>query len=614
MKNILGVKAYGHENGVALLSGGRVIAIAEERLDRVKHSSAFPSLSIDYCLKALDIKPDSIDLIAIERVKLKSDQQIKDLFREWDKDNCFASATIEVIGHHDAHAASAFFCSPYNEAAILIYDAVGDQYKNQFGVYVGETDTLYEGRDNNLHQIQKTTHQRSGHMFTHTFGVGKLYSRLCRYINFKSGQEGKMLGRAAYGDDSLLKQFPSDKWYREYKNHVLCNAQFSGPKRKQVYAKNTEQTSFLKKVFNKLRTVKNVLKWKFKTTIRFISNRTLSITYNEENNPFIEQDLFEKIRLPQPPRLDEKLPDKYYSSVAYLGQFILEEIAVNLGKKLKGITNSDNLCIAGGVGLNIDANMNFIKKVGFKNVFVQPAASDTGIALGCALYGKHVVLGESDKWEMKSASLGREYSEDEIISSIKQYNDEIVSKKSDNICKKTAELLKDGNIVGWFQGGAEYGPRALGNRSILCDARDPAMKDTLNKKVKHREMWRPFATSIMLEHISKWFDIKEASPFMLFAANVRPEKKAQIPSVLHVDDTSRLQSITKKDNDRYYNLINEFFKLTSVPIVLNTSFNLAGEPIVETPSDALKCFLSTNMDYLVLGDYLIQKRNSGTSS
>ena len=283
-------------------------------------------------------------------------------------------------------------------------------------------------------------------------------------------------------------------------------------------------------------------------------------------------------------------------------------VAVEWGKQLKNATRAENLCVAGGVGLNIDANKRFIDDVGFKRVFIQPAASDAGIPLGCALWGWHVIAQKPRFWHMQSASLGRSYSEKEIISACDQVKDRIIVKKFPKIAEEAARLLAEGKIIGWFQGGSEYGPRALGNRSILCDPRPNNMKDILNIRVKHREAWRPFAASILREHLSEWFEFDAESPFMLLAVNVRPEKRGQIPAVVHVDGTTRVQTVTAGANGRYYDLIKAFHRMTGIPLLLNTSFNDSGEPIVETPEEAISDLVKTDIDYLVIGDYVITKK------
>jgi carbamoyltransferase len=319
--------------------------------------------------------------------------------------------------------------------------------------------------------------------------------------------------------------------------------------------------------------------------------------------------LFPEIRLSRPPRDEStKLPDDYYSSVAYAVQHVLERVAMQGARLLCDATQSPNICIAGGCGLNIDANTKFLTEAGFKHIFIQPGASDTGIPLGCVLFGYHMILGLPRFWTMKSASLGRRYDESEIRSALEKHKDQLTVTKSKNISAETAKLIADGNIIGWFQGGGEYGPRALGNRSILCNAAVKDMKDVLNNRVKHRESWRPFAAAILRERMHEYFELEEESPFMLLVAPVKKEKQSEVPSIVHIDGTCRVQSVTREANGRYYDLIQEFANITGIPLILNTSFNLGGDPIVETPDDTIRCFLATHMDYLVLEDYLIQKR------
>jgi carbamoyltransferase len=362
-----------------------------------------------------------------------------------------------------------------------------------------------------------------------------------------------------------------------------------------------------KSVKDFLTVAKYFIKMRLKRFARPIIYRALRRFYSAEM--FSEPAALPPIRLPRPARTKEdKLPDRYYSSVAYAVQKILEMVACRLGAKLRSITGSENLCVAGGVGLNIDANSKFITDVGFKRIFIQPGASDAGIPLGAALWGCHMILGMPRFYEMKSASLGRSYGGREIEDAIEAEKDRIEVRKSKDVAKETARFLADGKIVGWFYGGSEYGPRALGNRSILCDARGPSMKDTVNNRVKHREPWRPFAASVLKEDAPEWFNLPDDSPFMLLVADVRADKRPLIPAVVHVDGTCRIQTVTKTENGRYYDLLSEFRKLTGTPLILDTSFNLSGEPIVETPADALTSFLATDMDYLVLEEYIITKK------
>lgn len=578
--NILGVKITGHDTGAALIADKKVIAIAEERLNRVKHSpKMFPHLSIEYCLNHLNIAPKDIDMVLIDQINLRSRIKMAEIF-ERETRGSFSRAQVHVVNHHDAHAASAFFCSPFEEAAVLVYDGTGEKFSTHLGVSATETDTLYVGRGTNLYQINKNLHLREGRFFPYTFGIGKLYSYISEYCNFGHLNEGKLMGLAPYGDDSVLKKHPYDEWCREYNGTVVCNSRITYP---------GELVPLRRRVRRFLRPI-----------VRFIQR------YATEDG-VCYADLFPEITLEKPKRTSEPLPDDpYYTAVARAAQNIFERVALLFGRHLKHVTGLDNLCVAGGCGLNIDANMNFLSGADFKNIFVQPASSDTGISLGLALYGYHVIAGKPRFYEMKTASLGRAYSEDEILEALHERGDEITYAKRPDIASEVARLIRDGRIIGWFYGGGEYGPRALGHRSILCDARGKDMRDILNMRVKHREPWRPFAASVLAERVGDCFDYNGASPFMLLAARVT--STIPIPSVTHVDGTCRIQTVTEAANGRYYDLIRNFYELTGTPLILNTSFNLGGEPIVESPRDALKTFLATEIDYLVIDDYLISKK------
>jgi carbamoyltransferase len=587
--NVLGLKVIGHDTGAAVVSGTRVVAIAEERLNRIKHSpNMFPRLGIDYCLQNLELKDSDIDLVVIDQTGLPTQLRMLEIFKRETGDR-FKDARALVINHHLAHAASAFFCSPFKESAVLVYDGTGEKFVTHLGVHATETDTLYMGSGSKLYEILKNVHIREGGHFPYTFGIGKLYEFITRYINLGEYNEGKLMGLAPYGNDSVLKKHPFDEWCREYNGHILCNSRITYPG-KQLSAPGMSLKARVRRRIIALA----------RPLVRFLAGKLTE-------DGLYEVEIFPEIELPKPKRTNEQLPDTYYSSVAYAAQKVFERVAVMFGLKLKNITQSENLCVAGGCGLNIDANMNFLSEVGFKNIFVQPASSDTGIPLGLALYGAHVIAGEPRFYNMESASLGRTYSEAEILDALKERASDIRFTKQPQIASKTAALIAEGKIVGWFYGGGEYGPRALGHRSIVCDARKHDMRDVLNLKVKHREPWRPFAASVLRERVSDFFEFDGSSPFMVLAANVRKEKRGSIPSVTHVDNTCRIQTVTKEANGRYYDVIRNFYELTKVPLILNTSFNLGGEPIVESPKDALRTFLATKMDYLVLEDYLVEK-------
>lgn len=588
---VLGLKIVSHDTGAALIANGRVVAIAEERLNRKKHSfNMFPTLSIAYVLKECGLQASDVDLVVIDQVHHKRETDMVALFKKNTKEE-FAHAEIKVINHHDAHAATAFLCSPFEESAVLVYDGSGEKFVDHSGCVSVETETLYRGFGNSLQQLQKTTHQRKGNRFVYTFGIGKLYSFLSSYyLNFGAYNEGKMMGLAPYGDLSLLNTFPEERWWKEVNGHMVCNALFSVP------------SSFSFPGHALLRDVRDSLRGFLLRALLSLAGFVGAVQYE---NPH----LFSPIRLLKPRRSrDTKLPDQYYASVARAGQEILEKVAVAWGLRLRAMTGSDNLVIAGGVGLNIDANRNFLEKVGFKNIFVQPASSDSGIGLGCALYGFHILRKQPRFYEMKHAYLGRTYSEKEVVDALKKFEGKIVYRKSSSVARDSAKLLSEGKILGWFEGGSEYGPRALGHRSIVADPRKPDMKDVLNFRVKHREGWRPFATSMLKEKLSEYFELEHESPYMLLAAKGRAGVAEKYPSVIHVDNTSRIQTVTKEANGRYWELINEFYLLTGSPIILNTSFNLGGDPIVETPWDALDTFTRTDMDYLVLEEYIVEMK------
>lgn len=583
-----------HNTGAALIAEGRIVAIAEERLNRVKYSeNIFPERSIAYCLDALDIDAGDIGLVVTDWIGDRETETgtMAERFFHAKTGSRFTKARVVTINHHDAHAATAFFCSPFSEAAILVYDGHGDTFTDHRGVRVVETETMYRGDGRTIIQLRKTTHARVGNIFPYTRGIGKLYSFLSRYyIRLGSHNEGKMMGLAAYGDDRILRQFPLEKWIKNTRGELVANSNINYPRATTV----TRRWSLLEMA-------KTTYFWLRHLVRRAFSKRAVA-----------DHSIFQPIVLEQPARDPEidTLPDKYYSSVAYAAQKIFERFAIELGRDLRALTHAENLCVAGGCALNIDANRNFLTEVGFKDIFVQPASSDCGIALGCALWGWHVTLEQPRFWIMKSASLGRVYSSREIDESIVRVQDQIVSHVSKDVADEVAGLVAEGNIIGWFQGGAEYGPRALGNRSIICDARPKDMRDVLNARVKHREMWRPFAVSVLAERLGDWFDLQPSATtaFMLLAGEVREEKRALVPSIVHVDNTCRMQTLTKADNGVYYDLVKAFEKKTGTPLIINTSFNLGGEPIVESPQDALDTFLRADMDYLVLGERVIRRK------
>jgi len=592
--NILGLKIEGHDPGAALIYDHEVVAIAEERLNRIKHSQGlFPRLSIDYCLNEADLQPCDLDLIVIDHTSRQSGQNIKDLFYQKTGDR-FKEVRLEVVTHHEAHAAAAFLCSPFSESAVMVYDGRGSMLASDLGAAFVETESLFRGHKNTLTFIDRTLHPAVAVRWVpKEIGIGMLYDRMThQYVSFGRHDAGKLMGLAAYGDDSLLRQHPLSHWVTWHDGRLICNGDW-----KFVGGSADKRVRNMKV---RLVEVRNHL-------VYFLRKLILVLVKSKK-----EACLFPTIEFEKPARDPNKdqLPDKHYAAAAFAAQAIFEHFAVSLAIRLQKITQSRHLCVSGGCALNIDANRSFLTKANYNDIFVQPASSDCGIALGCALYGKHITLDQPRDWVMTSAALGRQYNQEDINVALQKYNKSISYRHSADIAKETAHMIADGKIVGWFQGKSEYGPRALGQRSILCDASNKKMRDVLNARVKHREMWRPFAASILAERLGDWFDLKpnSATGFMLLAAEVFKHKRDLVPAIIHVDGTCRMQTVTEKDNGLYYKLIEEFETLTGIPLILNTSFNLGGEPIVETPVDAIDTFLRTDFDALVIHDSILTKK------
>lgn len=556
---ILGINTS-HDRSACLLKNGKIcVAIAEERLDRIKHSavcdekdnafSLLPQRAIKYCLDCENIDINTIDLIVAScGLVYHPEMGYRNLTKNIVKNQLPLLKNpkkIVICNHHLSHAASAFWTSPFKKSAILIVDWAGNILKNK----KIEHTSIFMGRNNKIKLIKKITSNESGHN-----SLGEMYTLATFFMGFGAFNEGKTMGLAPYGRNTYLTHYDRAVTYKG-------NGEYRVSPHFQIAEKG------------------------------IISNR-----YK---------------KLFGPPRTDNRAIRKVDKDIAFAVQRKLEDILINLCTYAYHQTNCENLCIAGGVGLNCTVNGKIINTTPFKNVFIQPAASDEGCTLGNALYGWHVLSKKSKRFIMKNAYLGRDYSKTEINQATEQWKGWVKSRQSRNIAKETARLIFKGKIIGWFQGGSETGPRALGHRSILADPRDPKMKARLNKNVKQRENFQPYAPSVLKEKTSEYFYLKGDSPFMLMAVGVK--KPERIPAVVHVDNTARIQTVTKEENGVFYDVINEFYKLTGIPMVLNTSFNKRGKPIVETPQDALKCFLETQMDYLVLGDYIITKVKKGDS-
>ena len=593
--NILGISAFYHDSAAALLVDGKVIAAAqEERFTRIKHDPSFPDMSVDYVLREGNITMSEVDLVAFydkpllkfERLLetyLASDPRgfrsfslampvwireklfLKDyLYKQFKKRHKnFHSDQILFSEHHFSHAASAFYPSPFEEAVVLTLDAVGEW----------ATTTVAIGKANKL-RIIKEIH------FPHSLGL--LYSAFTYYTGFKvNSGEYKVMGLAPYGEPI-------------YKDLILDNI---------IDLKEDGSFRLDQSYFD------------------YVSGLTMT------SKKF--SDLFEHpVRNP-----DEDLLTEFHMNIAASIQSVTEEIVLRITRNLAKEFDIPNLCMAGGVALNCVANGAILKDGSFQNLWVQPAAGDAGGALGAAQAVWHSELGNprtiSEEDDMKGSYLGPSYTDSLIKAELENMGATFTKIPMGEVATTTANLLAENNAIGWFQGRMEFGPRALGSRSILADPRSDTTQKNLNLKVKYRESFRPFAPSIMREHLSDWFELERDSPYMLLVANVRKElrkkmtdqeenlfgidklnvSRSSIPAVTHVDYSARIQTVHQETNPLYHSLLKEFQKITGCPILVNTSFNVRGEPIVCTPSDAFRCFMGTDLDFLVIGNFVLDKRH-----
>lgn len=574
---ILGINAFHGDASAALLKDGDLVcAIEEERLNRVKHCAGFPSQAVRACLDIAGIGPEDLDHIAIGRdpsanlmrkvlftlmrrhdiSKLVRDRlenagrvrDVKaDVARALGVPRDALRAEVHNVEHHRAHLASTFFASGFDEAALLTLDGFGDFVSTMRGVGRGTHFDVYD-------QVE----------FPHSLGI--LYTAATQWLGFpKYGDEGKVMGLAPYGRPVHLDKF--------------------------------------------LRILRLRDDGLFELDLRFFEHHTggVSMTW-DEGSPSLSRIYSEAFcELFGPPREPGTPLSSYHEDVAASLQAALEEAYWHLLDGLQAKTGLPNLCLAGGVALNSVANGKILRRTRFENVFVQPAAGDNGTCLGAALYVWHQKLGRPRGWVMDHAYTGPRFDRaacaaaaDAAGLTYTVYDDE------DALCAETAKAVADGLVVGWFQGAMEFGPRALGARSIVADPRRAEMKDILNARIKHREAFRPFAPSVLEEHTGEWFTETHPSPCMLMVYPVRPEKRKKVPAITHVDGSGRLQTVSKRTNPRYWKLIDAFRQQTGVPLVLNTSFN-ENEPIVCTPEDAVGCFTRTKMDVLVLGDLFIRR-------
>jgi len=596
VKIILGISAFYHDSAATILVDGKIIAAAqEERFTRKKHDANYPFNAIEFVLNFAKIKLSDVDqVIFFEKPFLKFERlletyvafaprgfksfciampvwlkdklfQKKMLFNELKKhdDNFNDDKKIYFSDHHLSHAASAFFPSPFEEAVVLTADGVGEW----------ATTTVAIGKGNNL-EIKKEIH------FPHSLGL--LYSAFTYYTGFKvNSGEYKLMGLAPYGvpiyEDKIKSNLIDIK---EDGSFHLDQSYFN-------YATGLTMTN---KKFDNL----------FGQKVRNSKNEKLT---------------------------------QFHMDIAASIQKVTEDVMIKLIKSLKKEFNISNLCLAGGVALNCVANGKILKEKIFDNIWVQPAAGDAGGSLGAALALWHIEQNNSRKVDlndsMQGSYLGPEYSQKDIEEQLDKAGAKYEIFKDEELLDKTATDLSNEEAIGWFQGRMEFGPRALGGRSILGDPRSEKMQKNLNLKVKYRESFRPFAPSILKEDLSEWFDINVDSPYMLMVSNINKNKtikmtenqknlfgidklnvkRSEIPAVTHVDYSSRIQTVHKETNEKYFRLIEKFKDKTNCPILVNTSFNVRGEPIVNTPLDAFNCFMGTDLDKLVIGNCYLDKNN-----
>ncbi len=577
---VLGINAYHANASAAVVVDGQLIAaVEEERLNRVKYAAGFPARAIQFCLDAAGAKLPDVDHVAIprdpwarlgtklrfairmprfalERVRvLKKFAGIHDeLAEKFGVAPEAIRARFHRIEHHTAHLASAFFVSPFDRAAVLSADGLGD--------FASSMSALGEGpRMRVLGQVA----------FPHSLGM--YYTALTQYLGFwKFGDEYKVMGLAAYGQPEFLDEF---------RRIVRADAPLSFKLGLEYFTHQSQGAE---------------MTWR---------DATRPPELGRLFSPYLEK------RLGPARKPGEPLTERHHNIAATM-QAALEEVLVQHWGALARKTGERSLSLAGGVAFNCLANGKILDTTPFENVYVQPAAGDAGLSVGAAFAVEHQILGKPRRFVMDHAYWGPRFSQAEIravVDTAVADDVEIRELPEEELVRSTARHIAGGKIVGWFQGAAEWGPRALGNRSILADPRRPEMKDVLNRRIKHREMFRPFAPSIVEEATAEFFERSNPSPFMTFAYSVRPEKRGVIPAPTHVDGTARLQTVSRSANPLYWKLLRALGDLTGVPVALNTSFN-DNEPIVCRPEEALECFRRTRMDVLVLGNFVLERKQS----
>ena len=569
---VLGINAYDHDVSACLLRDGAIaFAINKERITRKKHATGFFQEVVDYCLNAEGITLDDVDLVVrncyvlpVEDLEVRMvHQDVPEVMDDKErlqaaKNPLYLSHSDKVVtvSHHLAHAYSAFAPCPFDDGVVMVVDGVGNYCADikEPGQLTGNADPLARESES--------------------------------YYRF----DGVRI-------DALKKV-----WLNPVRG-FLSDEFFYMPGLGAMYSR---VSSYIFADWNKCGEVMGLAPYGRPNAFKPL------VEMHDGELAFPEWGLdFDKPWLVDRERKWETSPSmRHWEDLAWRMQDDTEKALLERAKWLRETTGAKNLCMAGGVALNCVANGRIQREAGFDNVWIQPAAGDDGIAIGCAYFGYLEVLKKPRSFVMNHAFVGRPYTDREARAAVDKalVRAQTVTTDCANICAETAKLLADGHVFGWFQGASEFGPRALGNRSILADPRRPDMKDKLNSRVKHRQAFRPFAPIVLAERVDEIFEGAEESPFMLLVKRVRPEWSDKIPGIVHVDGTARIQTVREDQNARLYRLLKEFDAITGVPVLINTSFNVKGEPIVETPDDAIACFLNTGMDYLALHDMLIAKK------
>ena len=581
---ILGINAYHAGASACLIQDGQLIAAAEEeRFNRIKYCAGFPTEAIRWCLAEAGISAYDVEHMGISRNpsanlhkkvlftlqrrpsfnlirdRLSNAARVRDpkaaLIESLGLDPAELRAEFHQVEHHLAHMASAFFVSPFEESAILSVDGMGDFVSTMWGI----------GRGTHIDVLGSVN-------FPHSLGF--FYTALTQWLGFpKYGDEGKVMGLAPYGKPTYL-------------DHM-----------RKIVRLQRDGTFELDLDYFLHHSTGVAMTWD-------AGSPTLGTMYSPK--------LVSTLGEPRPavpcvatPESETGVDEHYLDAAASL-QMMLEEAEFALVNMLQRKSQQRVLCMAGGVALNSAFNGKVLPATAFDEIYVQPAASDAGTSLGVAYYIWHQLLSKPRGFVMDSACTGPEFRNGRVARALDGASLTYTELDDDALCRRTAELIAGGDVVGWFQGRMEWGPRALGHRSILADPRRTDMKDILNARIKQREPFRPFAPSILLESTGEYFDQDYPDPFMLKVYSVRPDKRSEIPAVTHVDGTGRLQTVDRAAEPRYWQVIKSFEDLTGVPVVLNTSFN-ENEPIVCTPEEAIDCFLRTKMDALVIGNYVVRK-------